>query len=88
MMRDRLDAEGNDDFAKRGPKMQRSGWGKVITDLRLKQDLTLPEAALMQRMPATTLSAYERGQRGMTVQIADRILHVYGMKLTVTKRDT
>ncbi|MFM8483759.1 MAG: helix-turn-helix domain-containing protein [Actinomycetota bacterium] len=60
--------------------------GKALRDLRKQAGLSQVEVARRAGMVATVLSAYERGRRQPSVEIAGRIIEVMGYDITFARR--
>ncbi|MFM7125657.1 MAG: helix-turn-helix domain-containing protein [Actinomycetota bacterium] len=60
--------------------------GKALRDLRKQAGLSQVEVARRAGMVATVLSAYERGRRQPSVEIAGRIIEVMGYDITFVRR--
>jgi len=60
--------------------------GRTLRDLRLNAGLSQVEVARRVGIVATVLSAYERGRRQPSVEIAGQIIEVMGYDITFVRR--
>lgn len=60
--------------------------GRTLRDLRLNSGLSQVEVARRVGIVATVLSAYERGRRQPSVEIAGRIIEAMGYDITFVRR--
>ena len=58
--------------------------GALVRGQREKLELSLGKLAARSGVSAATLSKLERGQRSVTLDLADRVLEVMGLRLHVT----
>lgn len=63
----------------------------LTTDLRAaieKSGLSLYAIAKATNTPYAAINLFARGQRGMTLETADRLTELFGMRLTAPTRKT
>ena len=60
--------------------------GQTLRDLRLNAGLSQVEVARRAGIVATVLSAYERGRRQPSVEVAGRIIEAMGYDITFIRR--
>jgi transcriptional regulator with XRE-family HTH domain len=60
--------------------------GSTLRDLRLRRGLTQQQVASVVGIPATVLSAYERGRRQPGLEVAGRIIDALGYRVEFRPR--
>ena len=60
--------------------------GDIIKDLRTSRKITQKELSLLAAIPFATINRLEKGKANPTVRTLEKILNVFGYKLSVKRK--